>query len=164
MRVTILIKILKCHAAPGWFMLVHAGLQPVLLALLDFSDGISWSTSLTRNLMLLWLAVKPALTSITHGLTAAVSYRLLHLSLVGFHLHLESLHQLLHAVLVLLVLLGLEEQLLQTPLVLPQALHRLSVSLLLAVQLQLQLLHLSVSREQRPHKSLHTQRLRISAG
>lgn len=97
----------------------------------------------------------PALTSTAHGLTA-VSYRLLHLSLVGFHLHLESLHQLLHAVLVLLVLLGLEEQLLQTPLVLTQALHRLSVSLLLAVQLQLQLLHLSVYRDHTNHSTHRT--------
>lgn len=69
-------------------------------------------------------------------------YRLLYLSLVGLHLVLESLHKFLHAVLVLLVLLGLEQQLLQTTLVLTQRLHRLSVTLLLRVQLQLQLLYL----------------------
>lgn len=72
----------------------------------------------------------------------AATYSLLHLSLVGLHLVLQPLHQLLHPLLVLLVLLGLEQQLLQPALVLPQRLHRLGVPLLLRVQLQLQLLHL----------------------
>lgn len=81
------------------------------------------------------------------GAERSSPHRLLYLSLAGLHLDLQPLHQLLHAVLVLLVLLRLEEQLLQAPLVLAQRLHCLTVALLLRLQLQLQLLHLHTGME-----------------
>lgn len=70
------------------------------------------------------------------------TYSLLNLPLVGLQLVLQLLHQLLHALVGLVVLLRLEDQLFQAPLVLLQDFHRLHVALLLRVQVCLQLLDL----------------------
>ncbi|KAG7239437.1 hypothetical protein INR49_028908 [Caranx melampygus] len=53
------------------------------------------------------------------------------------------LHQLLHALIGLMILLCLEDQLLESALSLAEAFHRLDVALLLLVQLILQLLDLT---------------------
>lgn len=77
------------------------------------------------------------------------TYGLLNLSLVSLQLVLEFLHQLLHALISLVVLLRLEDQLLQAPFVFVQDFHRLHVTLLFGVQLGLQLLNLKSERRRR---------------
>lgn len=76
------------------------------------------------------------------------THSLLYLSLVTLELVLEFLHKLLHALIGLVVLLSLEDQLLQTALILTQDLHCLNVAFLLAIQLCLQLSDLGT------HKSI----------
>lgn len=65
----------------------------------------------------------------------ASTYRLFDLPLIDLHLVLQLLYQFLHALVGLVVLLCLEEQLFEAALILPQRLDRLHVPFLLAVQL-----------------------------
>lgn len=76
----------------------------------------------------------------TVGVTSTHSF--LYLMFVGLQLVLELLHQLLHALVGLVVLLRLEDQLFESTLALTEVFHRLCVTLLLLVQLILQLLDL----------------------
>lgn len=72
----------------------------------------------------------------------APTYSILYLPFVGLELVLEFLHQLLHALIGLVVLLRLEDQLLEATLSLTEIFYRLHVALLLLVQLILQLFDL----------------------
>lgn len=65
----------------------------------------------------------------------ASTHRLFDLPLIDLQLVLQLLYQFLHALVSLVVLLCLEEQLFEAALILPQRLDRLHVSFLLAVQL-----------------------------
>lgn len=65
------------------------------------------------------------------------THRLLDLPLVDLELVLQLLHQLLHALVGLVVLLRLEDQLFEAALILAQRLDCLHVPFLLAVQLRL---------------------------
>lgn len=68
---------------------------------------------------------------------------------VGLELVLEFLHQLLHALIGVVFLFSLEDQLLESTLSLTEVFHLLCVALLLLVQLILQLLDLvAIKREE----------------
>lgn len=77
------------------------------------------------------------MNSVTTG-----THSVLYLPFVGLELVLEFLHQFLHALIGLVVLLRLEDQLFEPTFSLTEVFHCLCMALLLLVQLILQLLDL----------------------
>lgn len=74
------------------------------------------------------------------------TYRFFNLPLVDLQFVLQLLHQLLHALVGLVVLLGLEDELFEAALILPQRLDCLHMLFLLTVQLCLKFLDLGEKR------------------